>query len=36
MAKVRLVLDPPNDKQTQFLAAKTKHIGFGGARGGGK
>lgn len=26
----------PNEKQIRFLKAKTKHIGFGGARGGGK
>lgn len=26
----------PSDKQKQFLKANTKHIGFGGARGGGK
>ena len=26
----------PNDKQAQMLSARTKHIGFGGARGGGK
>ena len=26
----------PNDKQRQMIKAKTKHIGFGGARGGGK
>lgn len=31
-----LKLDPPSEKQTQFLRADTKHIGFGGARGGGK
>ena len=27
---------PPSTKQQQFLKANTKHIGFGGARGGGK
>ena len=32
--KVRI--PPPSDKQKQVLKAKTKHIGFGGARGGGK
>ena len=32
----QLVIDPPNEKQRQFLAAQQKHIGFGGARGGGK
>ena len=31
-----LILCPPNAKQRQMLAARTKHIGFGGARGGGK
>lgn len=31
-----LVIDSPNEKQKLFLKAKTKHIGFGGARGGGK
>lgn len=25
----------PNDKQKMFLSAKQKHIGYGGARGGG-
>lgn len=29
-------INRPNDKQIQFLKAETKHIGFGGARGGGK
>ena len=37
MSKLQLVLDPPNnEKQESFLAARTKHIGYGGARGGGK
>ena len=31
-----LKIDPPNEKQRQMLTARTKHIGFGGARGGGK
>lgn len=31
-----LIIDPPNEKQRQMLAARTKHVGFGGARGGGK
>ncbi len=31
-----LVISPPNEKQKLFLRANTKHIGFGGARGGGK
>ena len=31
-----LKIDPPNEKQKQMLEAKTKHVGFGGARGGGK
>mgnify|MGYP003297036666 CR=1 FL=1 len=29
-------ISPPSDKQKLFLTAKTKHVGFGGARGGGK
>ena len=37
MSKLQLVLDPPNnEKQEAFLSARTKHIGYGGARGGGK
>ena len=32
----RLVLSQPTEKQAMFLAAKAKHIGYGGARGGGK
>ena len=31
-----LVISPPSEKQKQFLRAKKKHVGFGGARGGGK
>ncbi|MBR5948252.1 MAG: terminase family protein [Clostridia bacterium] len=31
-----LTISPPSEKQKLFLTAKTKHIGFGGARGGGK
>ena len=31
-----LKLDPPNEKQKQMLEARAKHVGFGGARGGGK
>lgn len=31
-----LTILPPSEKQKQFLIAKSKHIGFGGARGGGK
>lgn len=31
-----LTILPPNDKQKLFLKATAKHIGFGGARGGGK
>ncbi len=31
-----LTISPPSDKQRLFLTADTKHIGFGGARGGGK
>ena len=36
MSKVKLVMQPPSEKQKLFLSAKTKHVGFGGARGGGK
>ena len=31
-----LMIDPPSEKQKLFLTAGTKHIAFGGARGGGK
>lgn len=31
-----LQIEAPSPKQQQFMRAKTKHIGFGGARGGGK
>ena len=31
-----LTISPPSEKQKLFLMATTKHIGFGGARGGGK
>ena len=31
-----LNLGTPNEKQKMFLRAKSKHVGFGGARGGGK
>ena len=31
-----LRIDPPSDKQILFLTADTMHVGFGGARGGGK
>ena len=31
-----LVITPPSEKQKLFLKAATKHIAFGGARGGGK
>ena len=31
-----LRIDPPSEKQKLFLTAETMHIGFGGARGGGK
>lgn len=34
--KKRLCLPPPQPKQRQFLLADKKHVGFGGARGGGK
>jgi phage terminase large subunit len=36
MSKYSLTLDRPSEKQIRFLEAKTKHVGFGGARGGGK
>ena len=32
----QLILPSPSEKQKLFLAARTKHIAFGGARGGGK
>ena len=34
--KQTLHIESPSQKQTQFLLADTKHIAFGGARGGGK
>ena len=36
MSKFVLNFDPPSAKQIEFLMARTKHVGFGGARGGGK
>ena len=33
---ITLKIDPPNEKQALMLAARTRHVGFGGARGGGK
>ena len=33
---VKLKISPPSEKQVAFLKASSKHIGFGGARGGGK
>ena len=33
---ITLKIDPPNEKQALMLRAKTRHVGFGGARGGGK
>lgn len=33
---IQLTIGRPNDKQAAMLSASTKHIGFGGARGGGK
>lgn len=33
---ITLKIDTPNEKQKLALKAKTKHIGYGGARGGGK
>lgn len=32
----QLLLEQPNEKQALFLADRHKHVGFGGARGGGK
>ena len=32
----KLIIDTPSEKQKLFLKAKTKHVAFGGARGGGK
>ena len=32
----RLVLSQPTEKPAMFLAAKVRHVGYGGARGGGK
>lgn len=32
----KLIISEPSDKQKQFLKATAKHIGYGGARGGGK
>lgn len=31
-----LIIDAPSEKQKLFLTSNTKHVGFGGARGGGK
>ena len=31
-----LILPAPSEKQKLFLSARTKHVAFGGARGGGK
>lgn len=36
MSELTLSLGTPSEKQKQFLSARTKHVGFGGARGGGK
>ena len=36
MGKKQLILQRPSPRQQLFLEARTKHIGFGGARGGGK
>ena len=32
----QLVLSEPTEKQAMFLSAKVRHVGYGGARGGGK
>ena len=36
MSKKALVLQEPNERQKLFLSSHAKHIGYGGARGGGK
>lgn len=36
MSKLVVSLDRPSEKQKRFLEARTKHVAFGGARGGGK
>ena len=36
MSNISLTLGRPSEKQRLFLKARTKHVGFGGARGGGK
>ncbi|MBQ2988893.1 MAG: phage terminase large subunit [Clostridia bacterium] len=36
MSRTVLALGRPSEKQQLFLKARTKHVGFGGARGGGK
>lgn len=36
MQNIQLKLDVPSEKQRLFLEAHTKHVAFGGARGGGK
>lgn len=36
MNSVKLVLQPPNERQKLFLASHAKHVAYGGARGGGK
>ena len=36
MNRTKLILQEPNERQKLFLSAKSKHIGYGGARGGGK
>lgn len=36
MGEITLKIEPPNPKQVMFFEDRHKHIGFGGARGGGK
>lgn len=36
MSNIKLILPEPQPKQKIFLRAKTKHVGYGGSRGGGK
>lgn len=31
-----MIIEPPSEKQKMFLKAQARHVGFGGARGGGK
>ena len=33
---IKLAISEPSEKQKMFLRARAKHVGYGGARGGGK